>query len=277
MKHLTSILFSFLVFLSTALFAQTENKYDSTDYKWSKFSITMGGFLTGLSSDFVIGSQNLGVGAAINLEDALGLQSSIFVFRSEIEYNFGKRERHGLKFGYFGLFRNATKSLKQEIIIGDEVFPIGTEITSRFDLQIINLQYNYLYFVDKRVKLGASFGFFVMPVSFSTKALGRSSTATDFIAPLPVLGLNAKFSVTPKLYINQNVEFLYLKFDNFTGLINDVNIRVEYHPMEHFGFGIGYNYYQLEIEATKDSSPLDFIGKVRSGYTGLLLYGKVLF
>lgn len=256
---------------------QNETKSDSLEYSWNKFSFLVGGFFTGLNNDIHIGSEELGLGVSVNLEDALGLQTSSFVFRSEFEYIFGKRQKSGLKLVYFGFFRNATKILESELEIGEEVFPIGTEVESTFDLQILSAQYNYSYFIDKRVKLGASFGFFVMPIDFSTTALNSTATGTEFVAPLPVFGLNGRFAVTPKLFIDQSIKLLYLQVGDFTGSINDINFRVDYFPWEKVGFGLGYNSNQLNIKAKSDNNPLGFAGRIRSGYTGIMFYAKVAF
>lgn len=263
--------------LPANLYGQNE-KSDTTIYNWERFSVTAGGFITGLNNDLLLGSQRLGVGVVVNLEDALGLETNNVVFRSDATYIFGKRNRHAINAGYFGFFRAATKTIEEELIIGEEVFPVGTEVDSRFDLQIIRAAYNYSYFTDERVKLGASFGLFVMPISFSTTALNSSASATEFTAPLPVLGLNANFAITPKLYFRQRIELLYLSIQEFTGSINDINIRLEYYPWNHFAVGVGYNSFQLNITAEEDgASFIDFIGKIESGYTGLLLYGKYSF
>ena len=72
----------------------SDNKSDTLDYSWERFSFSLGGFITGLNSDILIGSQQVGLGVSINLEDALGLVSSTLVLRGDLEYHFGKRDRH---------------------------------------------------------------------------------------------------------------------------------------------------------------------------------------
>lgn len=270
-----------ILLLPSKLYAQNSSKEtqsDTLDYQWDKFSISVGGFLTSLNNGIVIGSEQLGLGVALNLEDALGLKTSVLVMRSDLEYSFGKRDRHNIKLDYVGFFRSATKDTESELTIGGETFPIGTKIQTRYDLQIIRASYKYNYFIDKRVKLGASFGFFVMPISFSAKASGSSTKAADLTAPLPVLGLDAYFNITPKISIRQSLEFLYLNFDDFTGSLNDVNLKVEYHPWKHLGLGLGYNYYQMHLIIPDASDSLfDFVGDIKSGYTGILFYAKYRF
>ena len=53
---------------------------------WEKWSLSLGGFAASLSNDVRIGTP--GVGAEINLENALGLESSETVFRVDAAYRF---------------------------------------------------------------------------------------------------------------------------------------------------------------------------------------------
>ncbi len=52
------------------------HKTDTLNYNWDRFSLSVGGFMSGLSSDIILGSQQVGLGLSINPEDALGLHSS---------------------------------------------------------------------------------------------------------------------------------------------------------------------------------------------------------
>lgn len=274
-----------LIFCCTLLIAGTHvnakertKETDTLNYPWEKFSVSLGGFITGLSTDILYGSEQLGLGLAINMEDALGLETSSFVLRGETDYNFGKRERHQIGLRYFGFFRNSVKVLESEITIGDQVYPIGSEIDSRFDMQIFKTTYKYAYFIDSRVKLGASIGLYIMPINFSISSLGSLEEASKFIAPLPVLGLDAEFAITPKLLVKQGIDVLYLQIEEFKGTITDVNFRIEYNPWKHIGFGVGYDSYLMSIKnANPGSGIFDFVGSFKSGYTGILFYGKFFF
>lgn len=255
----------------------SDTKSDSTAYSWERFSIKAGGFIAGLNSDIQFGNKQSGLGISVNLEDALNLKSSSLVLRGELGYTFGKRMHSNLEFGYFALFRNSTKVLESEITVGDQSFPIGTEVNSRYNLQIFKATYDYTFYSDKRVKLGVSAGLFVMPISFSTSALRLSEESIEVVAPLPVLGVSSSFAITPKLYFIQSIEIFYLATSPIKGVISDINLRVEYNIWEHFGLGIGFNSYGLSIEAKEKNAFLNFKGTIKTSYSGLLFYGKYYF
>ena len=276
----------FILFLVGLLASSTSNaqentsdiKPDTSDYSWERFSFKLGGFVTGLNSDIQIRSQQVGLGVLVNVEDALGLSTSSSVIRSEIQYNFGKTRRHSAKLDYFGLFRQAQKVLDTEIEIGDEIYPIGTEVSSKFNLRIFKGTYAYSFYMDERVKIDASLGLFIMPISFSSSALKSSRETASFTAPLPVVGLGTSFAITPKLYLKQSVEVLYLDISNVKGSIVDVNMRLEYNRWKQFGVGFGINAYRLSIESDNADNPFfDFKGNVKTGYSGLLFFGKYYF
>jgi hypothetical protein len=281
MNKIVFILILVIFQASPDIKAQENNaviKTDTLKYKWERFSLSFGGLLTGLSSDFIVGSQQVGLGLSVNLEDAFGLESSTLVLRSELAYHLGKRQRHSIRFGYFGFSREAIKVLDSEIEIGNTTFPIGTEVNTKFNFQIYKGTYDYSFYMDERVKLGVTFGIYIMPISFSTSALGLSGEVAEFIAPLPVLGISTKFAITPKLFLKQGIEILYLEISNFKGYITDLNIRVEYNPWKHFGFGLGIDTYRLNISVSqKENVGLDFVGSIKTSYTGLLFYGKYYF
>ncbi len=275
--YLLLIIF-FSIPINTSLANVTFSESDSLEYPRERFSINLGGFVAGLKSDIIIGSKQVGLGLALNLENALGLESSIWVLRGEAEYNFGKRRRSVARFGYFGYFRVARKVLESELEIGDEIYPIGTELNSHFNFQIFKGTYDYAFYMDQRVRLGIGIGLFIMPISFSTAAFNNPGVKATFTAPLPVLGISTDFAISPKFHLKQSIEFLYLEFSNFKGVLTDLNIPIEYNPWRHFGFGFGLDTYDLNITVSKDSNiDLDFIGSVETSFTGLLLYGKYYF
>ena len=245
---------------------------------WERFSVNLGGFIAGVNTGFRLGSKQLGIGVDIKLEDALGLKASNFVFRGDAMYRFGQTKKHGVKFGYFGFSRAAYKVLETELELGDKVYPIGTEISSIFDLSIFNFSYDYTFFGDNRVNLGTSIGLFIMPLKFRLDVSGVTEETTNLLAPLPVFGLRSDFSISSKLFLKHGLEILYLQAGDYTGILMDLNVRLEYNPWKHFGFGTGINMYRMKVEVDgNDFDHSKFVGNIEMGYTGMQFYGRYLF
>lgn len=275
--YILTLLITFLSLSSAEAKEQTAKTYADSLYRWERFSVNVGGFIAGLNSDINLGSKQLGLGVSINLEDALGLKTNSLVLRSEVEYAFGKSLRHSGRFSYYGFLRSANKTLESGLEIGDTIFPIGTRLESKFNMEIFKLDYAYAFYMDSRVKISGTFGFFVMPITFSAAADDSKGTSTAFVAPLPVIGFRTNFAVTPKFYLMQNIEVLYLQIGDFKGSMTDVNMRAEYKPASHFGFGVGLNSYQLNLTKSNPDSYLDFAGNIKTGYVGFLLFAKYFF
>ncbi len=258
-------------------FTQVADSTQSSADSWDRFSVSFGGFLSSYNSGILFASKQIGVGINVDIEDALGLNSTTLAFRGKANYNFGKKSRHSAIIGYFGIIRNSTKILDEELALGNIIYPVGTEIKSKFDLTIVRVKYGYSFFQDDRISLGATFGLFIMPVNLTVKALSQSENKTEFTAPLPLLGLRTDFAITRKLFLRQNVEVLYLSIGSFTGSVLDLNVMLEHKTFDHIAFGAGVNSNRIHISIEKPDSSIGFFGDIKMDYTGLLFYGKYYF
>ncbi len=263
-----------MVILPSILLAQDKKPASNENPSWDRFSVSFGGFLASYNSGITFASKQLGLGIKIDIEDALGIEASQLAFRGKAKYNFGKTKKHSATLGYFGIIRNAKKVLEQELDYDGEIFPIGTEITSEFNLTILRAKYDYAFFQDDRVSLGVSFGLFIMPVSLRVNAINNQEKKTQFTAPLPLLGLRSDFKISDKFYLNQSVEVLYLAFTNFTGSLLDLNVALEHRTFDHISFGVGVNSNRLNFNIKKPDSAIGFFGDISMDYTGMLFYAK---
>ncbi|MDY6792558.1 MAG: hypothetical protein SWH54_14955 [Thermodesulfobacteriota bacterium] len=221
-----------------------------------------------------------GLGIEVDVEDSLDLDSSVSVFRVDGLWRFSRNLRHRLDLGWFDISRDSTTTLLGNIQIGDTLFPLGTEVTTSFDLQVFKGAYSYSFFQDDRIDLGASFGLFVMPIDFKIDAYGafEGHESESITAPLPVLGLRADFAITPKLFLKYNVDFFYLEMGQFEGAITDSNLVLEYNAFKYLGFGIGLERFNIYIKAEDEDYPnIDFNGSFEFNYSGLMVYCKVYF
>jgi hypothetical protein len=272
-----------LIILFTAVtwqpgFGQTR-RTSSLEDKWPRYSLEAGFYTTNISSNFRLGAKRLGIGLEINFEDALGLNTSSFTFTGNFLYRFSKNRKSALQASYFQITRKASKTLETDLEIRDTVFTAGTTLGTKFKLGVVQLDYSYSILLDDRVNLYASFGFYVVPLSFSINRDEKRSEQSDFIAPLPNFGLGTFFYLTPKLLIIQRLNVFYLRIPDFEGSMTDIHVGLEYHPWKHVAFGAGYNAFNINVEATKKGMIFtgDLIGNVGYKQNGVVLYGTVSF
>jgi hypothetical protein len=256
-------------------FGKDETDLDSP---WETYSFKFGGFLTALESDVQLGVKNVGTGITVNVEDALGLDSRLTVFRADFGWRFGSTRKHMLELAWSDFRRSATKTLGKTIEIGDEVYPIGTVVESEFNFSIISAKYTYSLFQDDRFNFGLGIGAYVMPIKFKISESSIGTVEESFTAPLPVIGARFDFAVTPKFFIRQSLDLLYLEIGSFRGAIVDIGLGAEYKVWEHFGIGADLNVFRIGVEANDEDYPeIDFVGKLNFSYNGILLYGKFYF
>ncbi|MCB2218995.1 MAG: hypothetical protein KQI35_01280 [Bacteroidetes bacterium] len=254
--------------------AQRRSNSGQGQQSWDRLSLELGGYAANINSNFRLGLDNLGIGLDIDFEEALGLETTAFTFNANAKYRFSKNRRHAASFRYFDFNRKATKTLQAEIEINDRVFSAGTELGSSFGLSVINADYSYSFLMDDRMDINASFGFFVMPIKFSVSKNDQAAESTSFTAPLPALGLESGFILSPKFSLHQSVHLFYIQLNNLQGKMTDLSIKLEYRPIINLGLGTGFNTFAVDIQQSKTKRPLfgDLVGNIGYKHTGFLLY-----
>ena len=286
MKKVTWIfvIMFFGFFFSQAVLAQeseTPNEQkEETEKKmvgpWRNFNVNLGVNITDLDSSVRFGIA--GVGLEIDVEDALGLDSSDTVFFGNGYYRFGSTRRHRFDFGYTGYRRDSSGVLAQNLPIFDLIIPEGETVQTSFDFDIIRVGYSYSLLKDDRMDLGIGGSLYVMPIEFSINSTSKGFKSEDITAPLPVLTLRGDFAITPKLFLKTNWDIFYLKIGDFKGSILSTTVALEYNVWKNVGFGLGFNDFRVDIEASGSDYPgIDFVGNIEFQFTGLNLYTKIFF
>jgi hypothetical protein len=269
-----------MVALLVVLIPVSSHAADNTTYNrpWEKFNIQGGVFFAGLNNKVTVGSE--GAGVAIDLEQALGLDTQNTVFRLGTLYRIDQKRRHRVDLDYLYFNRKATKTLEREITVDNVVLPVGRRVDTTFNYQILRAAYSYSFFQDDRMDLAGSFGLFVMPIKFAMSAEGlRSNEGTfKFTAPLPAFGLRGDFAITPKWFLRTNIDFFYLEYQTFKGALVDTRVAVEYNAWEHFGLGLGFDNFRMGLKAENNDYPaVNFQGDIKSSFMGVQLYARYFF
>ncbi len=286
-KRNISLLCVLLTLLSLSAYSQDSGINNSTTSEqeeheqvkatWNRFQISFGGFFAGYNSGITLGLEQIGAGVSVDLEEALGLNTSGWVLRGDAMYTFGKRKRSAVRVGFFDINRSASLVLDETLEIGETEFPIGTTINSKFDMTIIRAKYSYAFIHDDRVSFAVSGGFFILPLSFGIEALGLEAQRADFVAPLPVVGLRIVLKLIGKFSLYNSSEILYLSTSEIGGSILDFNFRLSHSTFDHFGFGLALNTTRINVYSRSSSGGLDFVGDAKMEYTGIALYGSFYF
>ena len=179
---------------------------------------------------------------------------------------------HRINFSYFDLSRSATNVLTTTITIPGapgSPFLVTDTVLTTFDWETFVASYTWSFLQTNTYELGFTIGANITTLKFGIASLGLGTGATSKPAtvPLPVLGLSGAYAFTPKLILRSDFGWFGLKVGDVDGSQWIFNLDLEYNMWKHVGFGIGYNFYRLDVEVT-DSG---FNGKAQYDYNG----GKV--
>ena len=236
-----------------------------------RFSFELGGFYSRASTQASLGPSSGGAGVTVDFENTLGLEdrnlSAIGGFLWRIT------DRWRLEVDYFSLNRDATRTLATEISWGDQVFPVGTTVDTKFDFSDIRISGGYSFFKRRDKELGVGVGVHVAGIKTSLQGSGTGAEAADVTAPLPVLNLYGVFALTSEWALRMRMDWLSLNYDIYSGDLRSTAIDVLYRPFRNVGFGLGFRTFVLDVEI--DDS--EWRGKARTSYTGPTAFVTVSF
>ena len=238
----------------------------------TKFSLSIGVFLTDRSSKTRVDGTAGMDGTEVDLEGDLGLNRSDSVFRIDGYYRFN--QKHRLDFSVFDLSRTASKVIQKNIEWNDTLFPIDTTVDSDFDLTIYKIAYTWSFMRRDKGYLGLTAGLYI--ADFGTRleaeAIGELESS-GFTAPLPVIGLRGQYDFTEKLSFRASGEIFAIEYEEYSGSLYDIYAGLDYQFFKHVAIGIGINAVKLDVGISKDR----FDGNVDWRYDGGLVFFKFDF
>jgi hypothetical protein len=215
-----------------------------------KFSISLGGYLVRFNTTARVDSEELGIGTDVDLENDTGLGKDETELAIDGYYRFSKR--HRIDFGTVLLSRGASRVIDETIQFEDQVFDIDALVTTKFSNDIVSLAYHYSFVRNPKVEAGVSIGVsaFMFDASLSAEGEGGmiETAAEDFIAPIPVIGLDVDVPLGHDLFFKAGGEYFNIGVDDWEGKLTNLNTSINWHPYRNWGFGVGYNRYKLTYE-----------------------------
>jgi hypothetical protein len=236
-----------------------------------KFKLNLGTILSQSDTSLMIqGPQGRGV--EFGLEGVAGVQRDRWSTLASGTWRFAPDHRVG--FQSFTMKRSGRKVIDQELIIKDEVIPIGTELQSSSKTQLFILNYQYSLLRDDRIELSAMAGIYGARFKFAFDSTNppRDIDAKS-TAPLPMFGIGLDTFITPRWTVSTFFEGLVLKVGDVKGGIGYFGLTTDYMLTRHLGIGLGFNAVTISADVTQD----DFRGGFDWRTNSLFAYGQVRF
>jgi hypothetical protein len=274
---LLAVLFSIAVILPNATYAGDWIKQGD---EW--LTISGGVFISKISSTVSVDSSSLGAGAEVDLEDDLDLGEDETTYWGNIAWRFSKK--HRLSVGYFQFDRDASATAKDDLQIGDEIYPAGASLSTEFKIGVLPIGYTYSFIKKEKYEFGGTLGLHWSTLSFSvagSASLGDSDVDADVdadaVAPMPLIGLLYDYHFTPKWTAGVHGELFFLDLNDntfaFSGTITNLRLHTDYWLFNNFGLGAAVNWFALDVEV--DDS--DWKGDLDYQYLGLQIFASVRF
>ncbi|TAH38176.1 MAG: hypothetical protein EYC70_06020 [Planctomycetota bacterium] len=253
---------------------QTEPEPEYYENIYRRFGLNLGvAAYSDFNTSLTISTPTI-VGAVIDLEDTLGVDRSTQIARIDAYYSFNRR--HRIDASYYDIDRSGSRTLQDDIQVGDVFFPAGSGVETEFRTKILKLDYRYNFVADTRTTIGASIGFHVMGIGFGMQTNNLSLEENFRVnAPLPLLGLHFAYALDRKWHLSADWEVLKVDLGTFQGYVNDNRLTLEHDTFKNFGWGVGLNNFRTEVTVEGSGSPLD--ADIEYGYSGVMLYARLYF
>lgn len=239
------------------------------------FYFSVGAFVPRTSTSAALDATNVGLGTNISFEDALGMKTQKTL--PDFFARFRLTDRWRFEAEYFQLNRTGDQTLDRQIVWGDQTFPIGAQIESKFNFSDTRVSAGYSFFRTADKELGVGLGFHV--ASYDVGLTGSANGATigteakKVLAPLPVLSAYGQFALTETWAVGARLDRFVVSYDKYYGNISSMAVDVNYQPFRHVGFGLAYRSLFILAKATGDQLTARFA----QTFQGPLLYMNASF
>jgi hypothetical protein len=183
-----------------------------------------------------------------------------------------------VRFVYFQNNVTRTRTLDRDFAWGNYTFQANADVTAENKLGVYELSYEYAFMRRPNFELAAGAGIHLLNMSFKlsgnatvTDANGNvtpasfATSSNNLPAPLPVIGVRALWAITPTIFIEPELQVFKFKYDAYDGNWSDLRIAAKWMFSRHFGVGVGYDNFRVNVDVSKAS----FNGNVTLGYSGL--------
>jgi hypothetical protein len=224
----------------------------------SDWRITVGGSLTTFDTAAAWAPRGL-AGAAISLEDTLGLDEQTGTFFLGAAYRFNRR--HSLALSVTELGRSATRILDEEVEWGDYIYRAEGEVATDLETTSVRLIWRYDFSDSDRLNAGflAGLSTFDLGLTLSGEARLESDAGDEWVegivegasvlAPIPVVGFFLDYALSPRWVLRFDAAVIDLSIGSHEGRVLEAGFNLEYVATPWLGLGVGLGGSDLEYRS----------------------------
>ena len=194
-----------------------------------------------------------------DFNESVGEPASDETFAVELWLRIG--ERWMVAAQIFDFSSAATRSLERDIPWRDVVYPAGITVTGGTGLDITRVFVSRDFARDERTTFGVGIGLHQLDLSAFIEGeafIGDLSTGVQrgvatTNGVLPNIGARYAYAVNDKWALNGRLDWLSADVGKYDGTIINLSAGVHYSFAKHFGIGLSYNLFQLDIGVSEDN------------------------
>ena len=240
-----------LILLPGFATAQVENDWQSWPLA-DHFTVSLNAMFPNLDTRVRLDASDGSTGTTIDFEQNLGMSDTETLPGINLGWRFAKK--HQLNLTSFKLDRSGSQVTTTEIRFGDETFPVDLPISSFMDMKVTSIHYSYSPIFDERKEVALNLGLSVQDITFGLlgNVLGIIEVESGITAPVPTIGLDAKYVFTDKW--NGRIGFGALSFDlavsdenELSGEVFNGYATIQHNTFEHVYFGLSLTYFEVRV------------------------------
>ena len=255
--------------------AETE---DVHPYLENGFSLDLGIFYPDRHMDLRVNGSLTGINDEIHIDEGVRQKRDDDTFSAQIAWRF--RDRWSVIGQYFKFSYTRGAVLDEDVEWGNVVFGAGSFAAIGSDFSLSRIFFGRHFDTSNAHEFGIGGGLHWLDIGAfiegeilinGTPAGTRRSVSAD--APLPNIGAWYDYSISPRWAFRSRVDLLSADVGDYDGLLLNVALGVNFQAFEHFGFGVNYNYFELDISIDKTN----WRGNIETIYDGFYLYASFYY
>ena len=244
-------------------------------YKSHRFALGIGAAIVKFDTKLKFTDKTDGHSLFIDPEGNLDLpeRSSVTTYYAVWNIN----PKHSLGFSFFNVDRqseifNFDETLEDIRIVGEASL---TDTTNFY-----RLSYGYTLFNDARSKIKFHAGIYGLDLKYVFEAEGQITEdgvttpgsiyeEAKIFAPLPLIGVDLGYMITPKWGIITKIGFVTGSYEDLNATVLQTNIHAHYRFTNHIGLAFGLAYFDADVIIEDDLEKKDIVYGFDGGFIGM--------
>ena len=240
-------------------------------YLSDTFFVDVGVFFPDRRLGLSVNGSNGEIHESIEFEEEARFKKSDDVFALEFGWRFGEKWR--LVGQYFESSGSNSWALEEDIEWEDVVFVAGSNAAGGTDFQLIRAFFGRDFNVGEKHEFGLGAGAHWLDLGAYIEGTiivedGGTAFARESVgvaAPLPNIGAWYNYSITERWAFRGRFDLFSADIGRYDGTMANFGVGVDYQISRHFGVGLNYNHFELDVKIDKS----DWHGRVETSYEGL--------